>query len=96
MRAVFLAAAVAALAACGQPATTEAPVTTVEAPATPAPTVIVLTESDARSRIESDGYTNVTGLTQNPDGSWSATGTRDGVATQLTVGESGVTVVTTP
>lgn len=96
MRAVFLAAAVASLAACGQPATTtEAPVTTAEAPP-PAPTVIVLTESDARSRIESDGYTNVTGLVQNPDGSWSATGTRDGAATQLTVGESGVTVVTTP
>jgi hypothetical protein len=95
MRAVFLAAAVASLAACGQPATTEAPVTTAEAQP-PAPTVIVLTETDARSRIEADGYTNVTGLVQNPDGSWSATGTRDGTATQLTVGESGVTVVTTP
>jgi type IV pilus biogenesis protein CpaD/CtpE len=94
MRAVFLAAAVASLAACGQPATTtEAPVTTTEAPP---PTVIVLTETDARSRIEADGYTNVTGLVQNPDGSWSATGTRDGAPTQLTVGESGVTVVTTP
>ncbi|MGD9966603.1 MAG: hypothetical protein AB7T59_08800 [Hyphomonadaceae bacterium] len=99
MRAIFIAAAIAALAACSQETTTtETPDTTAEAPAPApaAPTVVVLTEPDARAQIEAAGYTNVTGLTQNPDGSWSATGTRDGATTQLTIGEGGVQVVTTP
>ncbi|MGQ0532612.1 MAG: hypothetical protein ACT4OF_07975 [Caulobacteraceae bacterium] len=93
MRTLLAVAAVAALAACGQTATTT-PDTTAEAPA-PAPTVIVLTESDARMRAEGAGYTNITGLTQNADGTWTATGTREGTTTQLSIGEGGVTVVTT-
>jgi hypothetical protein len=96
MRTLLAAAAVAALAACGQTTTVEEPATTAEAPApAPAPTVIVLTESDARTRLETAGYTNITGLTQNADGTWTATGTRDGATTQLSIGEGGVTVVTT-
>ena len=98
MRTLIALAALATLAACQQEAKVEdAPdVATTEAPAAPAPTVITLTEADARGQIEAQGYTNVTGLMQNPDGSWSATATREGTATQVAVGPNGVTVVTTP
>lgn len=101
MRALFIVAAIVALAACSQETQTEDADTSetmseVQAPPPAPPTVIVLTESDARTRIEAAGYTDVTGLTQNPDGSWSATATRDGQVTQLTVGEGGVSVVTVP
>ncbi|HYD72947.1 MAG TPA: hypothetical protein VEF55_07395 [Candidatus Binatia bacterium] len=99
MRTLIVLAAVAALAACQQEAKVEdAPdvATTEPAPVAPAPTTITLTEADARSQIEAQGYTNVTGLMQNPDGSWTATGTREGTTTQLSVGQNGVTVVTTP
>jgi putative membrane protein len=98
MRTALAILAIAALAACNQEtATTDTPDTTaqLEAPA-PAPTVVMITESDARTRAETAGYTDVTGLTQNADGSWTATGTRDGQTTQLSIGEGGVTVVTTP
>lgn len=98
MRTLLVAAALAALAACGQTTTVEEePATTAETPApAPAPTVVMITESDARMRAESAGYTNITGLTQNADGTWTATGTRDGTTTQISIGESGVTVVTAP
>jgi putative membrane protein len=98
MRTAIAFLAIAALAACTQETTTtDAPDTTaeMEAPAT-TPTVVVITESDARTRAETAGYTNITGLTQNADGTWTATGTRDGQTTQLSIGEGGVTVVTTP
>lgn len=96
MRTVFAIAALAALAACGQTTTVEpAEPATVEAPA-PAPTVIVLTEADARTRAEGAGYTNVTGFVQNPDGSWTATGTQNGATTSITITDAGVTAATTP
>lgn len=100
MRTALFAAALL-LGACN-PATEETTTTTTETETTaptlpaPAPTVVVLTEEDARSRIEAAGYTNVTGLMQAPDGTWTASATRDGQTTQVTVGESGVSVVTTP
>jgi uncharacterized lipoprotein YajG len=99
MRTLIALAAVAALAACQQETKTETTDDTAEmsTPVAPPPTTTVtITEADARSRIEAQGYTNVTGLMQNPDGSWSATATRDGQTTQLTVNDSGVQVVTTP
>lgn len=98
MRTLIAVAAIAALAACSQETTTTTPPETTEI-VTPAPApapVIVITESDARTRAETAGYTNVTGLVQNPDGSWSATGTREGATTTITIGESGVTATTTP
>lgn len=99
MRTLIAIAALAALAACSQETTTDATpdTTTVETttPA-PAPAPVMITESDARTRLETAGYTNVTGLMQNADGTWSATGTREGATTQVTIGESGVTVTTTP
>jgi hypothetical protein len=90
-------AALAAISACGQSTTTtETPDTTVQTqPMAPAPTVVVLSEGDARTRAEGAGYTNITGLVQNPDGSWSATGTKDNATTQITIGENGVTATTT-
>ncbi|MGD9981567.1 MAG: hypothetical protein AB7T58_13335 [Hyphomonadaceae bacterium] len=97
MRAVFIAAAIAALAACGQQATTtEAPETVEVTTPAPAPTVVVLTGSDARTRAEGAGYTNITGLTQNADGTWTATGTQNGQTTSITITDSGVTATTTP
>ena len=98
MRTLIVLAAVAALAACSQETKTEDTPDTIEVttPAAPPPTVITLTEADARGQIEGQGYTNVTGLVQNPDGSWSATATREGTATQVSVGPNGVTVVTAP
>lgn len=98
MRTLIAVAAIAALAACSQETTTTTPPETTEV-VTPAPApapVIVITESDARTRAETAGYTNVTGLVQNPDGSWSATGTREGQTTAITIGETGVAVTTTP
>ncbi len=98
MRTIIAVSALALAAACGQTTTVDdTPDTTItEAPAPAPPTVIVLTEQDARSRIEAAGYSDVTGLTQNADGSWSATARRDGQSTTLTVGEGGVSVTTTP
>lgn len=100
MRTLIAIAAAAALAACGQQTTTEDTTDTAEmnpAPIAPPPTTTVtITEADARSRIEAQGYTNVTGLMQNPDGSWSATATQNGQTTQVTVNDSGVQVSTTP
>lgn len=99
MRTLIAIAALVAVAACQQetkvedPAADTADVTT---PTAPPPATITVTEADARSQIEAQGYTNVTGLMQNPDGSWSATATREGTATQVSVGPNGVTVVTTP
>lgn len=86
-------AAITALATCGQTTTVEPPVepAAVETPAPlpPAP----LTEADARTRAETAGYTGVTGLMQNPDGSWTGTG---GATTSITINDSGVTAATAP
>lgn len=97
MRTLLLAAATAALAACGQTTTIEeAPEPTVVETPAPAPTVVVLTEADARTRAETAGYTNLTGLVQNADGTWTATGTQNGATTSITISDSGVTAATTP
>jgi len=99
MRTLIAIAALTAVAACQQETKVdEAPADTpaVTTPAAPPPATITITEADARSQIEMLGYTNVTGLTQNADGTWTATGTKDGATTQLSVGPNGVTVVTAP
>lgn len=97
MRTLIALAALASVMACSQETTTEAPEAAPEATvAPPAPTVIVLTEADARTRAETAGYTNITGLVQNPDGTWTATGTQNGATTSITITDTGVTTVTTP
>jgi hypothetical protein len=97
MRTLLGATALLLAAACNPAPETTTPETTaqVETPAPPPPTVIVITEQDARSRIEGAGYTNVTGLTQNPDGTWNATATMNGQTTTVTVSDSGVAAATT-
>ena len=98
MRTIIAIAALSLAAACGQTTTVEdTPDTTMEPATTPAPpTIVVLTEQDARTRAETAGYTNVTGLTQNADGSWTATGTQAGATTSITITDSGVMAATTP
>jgi predicted small lipoprotein YifL len=97
MRTLLAIAAITALAACGQTTTVDTPEpATVETPAQVEPTVIMITEADARTRAEGAGYTNVTGFVQNPDGTWSATGTMNGATTSITITDSGVTATTTP
>jgi hypothetical protein len=86
MRFVLVIAAFAALAACSQETTTSQTETTTEAPAAPASTIA---EADAISRAEAAGYTNIVDLAPNPDGSWSATGTKDGAAVQITITDAG-------
>lgn len=97
MRTIIAVAALSLAAACGQTTTVEeeTPDTTAMEPATP-PAPVMLTEADARARAEAAGYTNITALTQNADGTWSATGTMNGAATQITVSDSGVMVATAP
>jgi hypothetical protein len=103
MRTFVISAALLAIAACSQetretPDTTAdidstAPTTTTTPPASPSMSAMI--ETDARSRIEAAGYTNITGLTQSPDGTWTATATRDGQTTQVVVDQTGVRVATT-
>lgn len=87
MRSLIILAAFAALAACSQETTT-APSDSAE-PAAAAPAASSMSEADAQARAEAAGYTAVTDLAPNPDGSWSAMGTKDGAAIQLTITESG-------
>lgn len=104
MRTFVISAALLALAACSQETQDATPDTTAEtdmtAPSTtatpPASPSMTMMESDARSRIEAAGYTNVTGLTQNADGTWTATATQNGQTTQVVVDQNGVRVATTP
>lgn len=103
MRTFVISAALLALAACGQETqeTTDttggydstAPTTTTTPPASPS--MSATTEADARSRIEAAGYTDVTALTQNADGTWTATATRNGETTSVIVDQAGVRVATT-
>jgi curli biogenesis system outer membrane secretion channel CsgG len=99
MRTLVATAAIVALAACGQTTTdttTDTTTSDISTPApAPAPTMTTLTETDARTRAETAGYTNVTGLMQNPDGTWTATGTQNGQTTSITISDSGVTAATT-
>lgn len=103
MRTLLAIAAAAALTAACDPPRATAPDTTADmttpgttTPGAPPVTTVTITETDARSRIEAQGYSNVTGLMQNPDGTWSATATRDGETTQVTVSERGVQVANIP
>jgi hypothetical protein len=89
MRTILVIAALAALAACGQPSSsTEA--TTADAAAHDAAPANAMAEADAVTAATAAGYTDVVDLAPNPDGSWSATGTKDGAATQITISASGV------
>jgi len=54
------------------------------------------TEGQARTAIESAGYTDVSALTQSGTGLWQGTATRDGQALSVSVDFKGVVTATTP
>lgn len=66
-------------------------------PATPAATApatgAIATEAQAKTAIEAAGYTNVAGLTKNPQGQWNGTAMKDGKAVQLSVNAQGQVAV---
>lgn len=100
MLAAIAALTAAGVSACGQTTTVEpAPAETNYAPdpMPPAPMTTTLTETDARTRIEGAGYTNVTALTQAADGAWTATATQNGANVNVVIDSTGaVTVATAP
>ena len=98
MIAAVVALTAAGVSACGQTTTVEPTEPAAVAPDAlpPAPT-LTLTETDARTRIEGAGYTNVTALTQATDGTWTATATRNGASVNVAIDSTGaVAVATTP
>jgi hypothetical protein len=52
-------------------------------------TVPPKTETDARNQFEAAGYSVVSGLRQNSDGSWSASASKGGSPYQVTLGQDG-------
>jgi len=48
------------------------------------------TEGQARSAIEKQGYTQIDALSQGADGVWTATATKDGVKSKVSVDYKGV------
>jgi hypothetical protein len=48
-----------------------------------------MTESQAKSDIEGAGYSGVSGLKKNTDGSWSAKATKSGSSHEVMVGADG-------
>ncbi len=69
------------------PSVTPPPVTMPEIANLPAADARAM--SDARTRIEADGYSNVQGLTRGPDGKWRGQATRGGSSVSITVDASG-------
>jgi putative membrane protein len=97
MRSLIALSALALVLGCGQPAEQTEPTAEPEAvaPAPAPPAVVVLTEADARTRIEGAGYTNVTALTQGADGRWTATATQNGSSVNVAIDDQGnVSLVT--
>lgn len=60
-----------------------APVAGSASSGTPMPGANSFTETQARSRLESSGFTAITGLTKDSDGIWRAKATKDGRATDV-------------
>ena len=66
-----------------------APPLTTAAPALPAASP-VLTEEQAKAKIEGEGYTEVSGLKKDDDkGMWTATAMKDGKPVQLSLNAEG-------
>jgi periplasmic protein CpxP/Spy len=87
------------------PSTSAAPSTTTQAPAAqppmvektdagaPLPGANSFTEAQVRSRIEQQGYTNVTGLAKDADGIWRGKASKDGKSQEVAVDFRGNIVV---
>jgi opacity protein-like surface antigen len=103
MRTYLATAAVAALlispAALAQPANPRGETPAVTTPNTPpnpqAPVAGAnsFTEGQAKSRIESNGYTNVSGLRKDDQGVWRGTATKDGRQVNVSLDFQGNVVV---
>lgn len=62
----------------------------VSAPAAPEAGANSFTEGQARSRLEANGYTSVTGLVKDPQGIWRAKAMKDGKAMDVALDFKGV------
>jgi hypothetical protein len=97
MRIILVAAAVTAglLAACSKPSEpSNAPVNSEQnreaaTPAAAAPGDNSFTEDQARGHLENGGYTNVGALTQDAEGKWMGTATKDGQTMSVSVDYQG-------
>lgn len=100
MRTILVAAAVVALsvpafAQATPPANPQAPsnpaVSTDTKPkaGAPAPGANSFTEAQAKSRIEGQGFSQVSALTKDADGIWRGTATKDGKSMNVTVDYQG-------
>ena len=49
----------------------------------------VLTEEQAKAKIESEGYTEISGLKKDEKGMWTATAMKEGKPVQLSLNEEG-------
>jgi len=54
----------------------------------------VLTEEQAKAKIEGEGYTEVSGLMKDEGGMWTATAMKDGKPVQLSLNDQGNIAIT--
>ena len=93
MRSMIVIAAIASVAAgtaFAQPAAkqpAEPPAAAQTKPATPStpttPSTAAMTETQAKARIEAQGYANVSGLQKDAQGMWTARAMKDGKSHQV-------------
>ena len=101
MRSTILVAAVISVAfgssafaqnAPQRPAAPPPPAATQANPGSPAVGANSFTETQAKSRIEAGGYSNVSALKQDEKGIWHATAMKDGKPTQVSLDTQGKVV----
>ena len=66
-----------------------APPSTAEAPKLPNAAPVINSEEQAKAKIESEGYTEVSGLKQDEKGMWTAMAMKEGKAVQLSLNSEG-------
>jgi len=76
------------------PQTPASPAPAAEAPASPAPAAsadasALLTEDQAKAKIESEGYTEISGLKKDAMGVWTASPMKEGKSVQLSLDTQG-------
>lgn len=93
---VIVAVAGGLLAACSKPSEPSNPAIAADqnaeasTPAAAAPGDNSFTEGQARGHLENAGYTAVSALTQDAEGKWTGTATKDGQTTSVAVDYQGV------
>ena len=104
MKALLIAATISAMVAGSAYAQTQTPQTSPPPTAPSAPRVAPdagaplpgansFTESQAKARIEQQGYVNVTGLAKDSEGVWRGTATKDGRSHNVAIDFRGNIVV---